>query len=1039
MKTFINFIIFFILLAATIKADDLCYTGIDQSGMIIFTQTTIPIKNISDQTLEDVKFYVDETGMSFEFGSNCGTDAVGGSCDTESNIEMGPFGFLGDTTEYLLNDISSNQIVDTWTRAFFDMSFFTSLSLYATYEKDGLLRKAKVSKCSDAEIIDPISYPDPEYEQCGVFPSALNTWDVIYPANGDVVISADTIYADDIDGAVKCSSTDEYRNAAQLDACAVDELTIDEPELPNSIPSTLDTTINISGDLYESDYPNIALVGDTRFQATQHYDNDPNKKAFMTINSLVSTDSDITITLTEGDYYFGSWESNAKLIVRMEGKVTIYIDGDMSLYNNDLDFNYDGGNGVPADAYIFIRGNFNMDSQGGGPDYNIIAYVFAEGTFTANINTTNSSFQGSISSVGSMTLNNNQTYIYDPSGLTEDGFGECPPLATPYTTGPFDAWDIFRDNPSTPPSDRNISTKIVNTSFTLSLASLNKDSDAYELKEGLGDMDIAIYPKNSNTAISNSIIYNPGTSSHIAATSNFTVTKAEDDAVVGFKLCATYEHNETLNENIYYLHPTANCSFQTILYDCDAETSGSPTWHVCHSGDNFAIRPEKFTITPITTLLTSAKDQNFTLSANDYFNNPSTGYTISDANYSLNIDETRYMPDDTINNSLIGDATISSFTFTDGLATNVALNYDDIGKVGLQVEDRNWADVDNDDTPQTCLDNQPFNALTVPYSTYICAEINATFIPDHFTLANVTLHDNDDSTFTYLSSDLNMSAKMSFQITAKNYNDNLVHNFDINSWENNISASVTISTTNTPTLLKNEITNQKIGFSNAIGTIAWDESNTSKNIIFNFDRANDIAIDPFLVDGSEVTLNVSSSYVSVPDIIGSSVADQNATFIYGRTHAPRQRFTGATGTAFIYYEAYCSGASCDKTLLPNGADSNSTDDPRWFLNTAHGSGSGGVGVVSQKGATPVTPGTITGTGTASVPLTYNTSKGFPYKATMENNASAWLIYNQYDAVDDDNEFEVEFTNPDSSWAGQKETDTVTNRNASDKTNRRSMW
>ena len=1021
----------FTFTTTTLSADDLCYTGIDQSGFVLLTQTTIPIKNISDQTLEDVKFYVDETGMSFEFGSNCGTDAVDGSCDAKSNIEMGPFGFLGDTTEYLLNDISSNQIVDTWTRAFFDMSFFTSLSLYATYEKDGILRKAKISKCSDAEIIDPISYPDPEYEQCGVFPSALNTWDVIYPANGDVVISADTIYADDIDGAVKCSSTDEYQNAVQLDNCAVDELTIDEPVLPDNIPSTLDTTIDISGDLYESNYPNIALVGNTRFQATQHYDNDPNKKAFMAINSLVSTDSDITITLTEGDYYFGSWESNAKLTVRMEGKVTIYIDGDMNLYNNDLDFNYDGGNGVPADAYIFIGGNFNMDSQGGGPDYNIIAYVFAQGTFAANINTTNSSFQGSVSSVGSMTLNNNQTYIYDPSGLTEDGFGECPPLATPYTTGPFDAWDIFRDNISTPPSDRNISTKIVNAPFTISLASLNKDSDAYELKEGLGDMDIAIYPKNSNTAISNSIIYNPGISSHIAATSNFTVTKAEDDAVVGFKLCATYEHNETLNENIYYLYPTASCSFQSTLNDCDAVTNGTPTWHVCHSTDNFAIRPKNFNITPVSAKIISAKQQAYVIQANDDLDLPTIGYTLSQADYAMTTIDTKYMPDDTVNNALIGISTVNSFSFSDGLSTDTNLSYSDIGKVGISMQDRTWALVDIDDTPQTC------NAD----GAYVCGETNATFIPKQFTFGVTRLNDKA-ATYTYISNDLNMSAQVSLVVNAVNENDVITQNFTASSWEEPTSLDIAItSTASTPTLLKSVIAANKLGFNAGTLTLSTAETNSSKKLLFNFTRTNNTALNPFRIDGSEVTASALSTYASGEIVAGSSLADQNATFIYGRTHATRHRFTGPTGTALIYYEAYCSGTTtCDKTLLPNTINSKTTDDPRWFINPLHAVMAGEVGTVTQKGtSSPVTTTAATGTNIANVALTYDESKGYPYKATMENNASSWLVYNPNNIADTNNDFDVEFVSGTSSWAGQKETDTVTNRNASDKTNRRSMW
>ncbi|MEA2072207.1 MAG: hypothetical protein U9O86_01380, partial [Campylobacterota bacterium] len=789
----------FILPQGQLLADDICYTGIEQEGFIRYTKTSIPIKNISDQTLEDVKFYVDETGLGFEWESDCGTDAVDGSCDGKSNIEMGPFGFLGDTTEYILNDLSSNQIVDTWTQARFDIGVFTSLDLYATYEKDGLLRKAKVSKCSDVQGTEPVTHPDPEYEECGIFPSALSTWDVIYPANGDVVIAADTIYADDVDGAVKCSATDEYQNVAQLDVCAVDELIIDEPILPDNIPSTLTTSIDISGNLYEANYPNISLIGDTRLQATQHYDNDPSKRAFMSIDSLVSTASGITLTLTEGDYYFGSWANNADLIVRMEGPVTIYIDGDMTLNNNHLDFNYNEGSGVPSDAYVFIGGNFTMTSSGGGSGYDMVAYVLAQGTFYAGTNTNNSSFQGAISSVGRMTLNNNQTYTYDPSGLEDDGFGECPPLPTPYTTGPFDAWDTFRDNVSTPPSDRNISTKIVNNSFNLSLASLNKESDAYELKEGLGDVDVAIYPKNSNTAISNHIIFNPGSSSHVTSSSNFTVTQAESDAVVGFKLCATFEHNETVNESIYYLYPTTSCSLQTTLHNCDTETNGSPTWHVCHSSDNFAIRPHTFKVFGENQYKRAAEDFNLLIKAIDENNDSITsgshtivqglnGYDVSTATISTvsnfyvpTSSELAQMRVDTGVTDVstcpqAGVFTLQNANFING-ELNATIKFSETGILDINISEvpgSEYALVDADDTTDTLryiqstvfiYDQSDISRqnllLFVPYQFITTAEYNATTTKDW-----LYMHDINTSNTSFTTP--LMSANIFYTIVAKN-------------------------------------------------------------------------------------------------------------------------------------------------------------------------------------------------------------------------------------------------------------------------------
>ena len=58
---------------------------------------------------------------------------------------------------------------------------------------------------------------------------------------------------------------------------------------------------------------------------------------------------------------------------------------------------------------------------------------------------------------------------------------------------------------------------------------------------------------------------------------------------------------------------------------------------------------------------------------------------------------------------------------------------------------------------------------------------------------------------------------------------------------------------------------------------------------------------------------------------------------------------------------------------------------------------------------------------------------------MENNASGWLIYNKYNPNIPTNEFEVEFIQPNSAWAGMHETNSTTNKNATENTNRRLMW
>ena len=183
--------------------------------------------------------------------------------------------------------------------------------------------------------------------------------------------------------------------------------------------------------------------------------------------------------------------------------------------------------------------------------------------------------------------------------------------------------------------------------------------------------------------------------------------------------------------------------------------------------------------------------------------------------------------------------------------------------------------------------------------------------------------------------------------------------------------------------------------------------------------------------------------------LNSSIAIKH---YYGRSHAPRNRFVGPTGNTFIYYEVFCNTTAssvCYKSLLQNGLNSKITDDPRWFKNEAHDvliHGKAGLidgSDITQKNGSKVkvtTGATLTNiTGRTTVPLTYDATRDYPYKATMENNASKWLIYNKYNSAAIRNEFEVEFVNTNSQWAGKAETTDTTDEVGSKKTNRRSMW
>ena len=700
-----------------------------------------------------------------------------------------------------------------------------------------------------------------------------------------------------------------------------------------------------------------------------------------------------------------SGETLTDVVVEESYSSSGYIGSNLEVQDQD-------GNEVPGSSTSSSSDKLFMLSHGGGTN----TYLFGpEGTQyapsdgTEYYQTSQSAlfdfgtflnWEESIRYVANYTDSSERNYEVILEECSElGGIGQQP------TLGGFDAWD-------NPEYDNNITTKIANVPFELLIISL--DENGQEATKPLVDAQFQLYDYESDTNVSSWFPFS--SSIHSVITQPFNVPQAYRDVRVRFKFC----QSETNASMTAY----SDCVDHPDLYDYNSSVI---------SRDNFAIRPNSFSVTPINTEILSALGQNFTVTAQNPDGSSVVGYTVSNALYDLNVTENRYMRNNDINNSLNGDATISSFSFTNGVSSNVLMDYSDIGFVNLNIEDRDWAAVDiSDTTPNDCSAT----------GRYICGDTNETFIPTHFTLSNATLNNNAGLPFTYLSNDLNMSSSLNVTITARNNLNNTAVNFDSASWENPVSVSLTVTTPNTPTPNIMGITAKKIGFSNGVSTVAWNDVNSSLKVMLNFQRDLNTTVNPFDVNGSDVSVNATSVYTSTT-ISGTPITtDQNATFIYGRTYAPRSRVVGNSGPAFIYYEVYCEGTGCEKTLLPDGVDSNSTEDPRWYVNTQHVVSAGTAGVVTQKGAALVSSTTPGGSHQDSVTLNYNGSKGYPYKTTMENTPSPWLVYNKNDATltDTTNEFKVEFEGSASDWAGVHNDDvTTTKKSSSETVNRRSMW
>ena len=369
-------------------------------------------------------------------------------------------------------------------------------------------------------------------------------------------------------------------------------------------------------------------------------------------------------------------------------------------------------------------------------------------------------------------------------------------------------------------------------------------------------------------------------------------------------------------------------------------------------------------------------------------------------------------------------------------------------------------------------------------------DLNITFHPYTFDISNITptvglnhAAITTNNSFIYMadmSQDANMSYHLDGSIIAKSYEGNTLSNFVNNCYAQPLEISIARS----DTTLRDENNNtvvyslnfRDINSTNSVvvaDSIDLNDTNVSKDFIvtttqahfyqalngvmnkrlnLNFNREINVTANPKVVTFTgysvKCTTNANCTFkanMQDNNLSAQKVLNNTITHYYGRSHSPRQKFVYPIGTAatpavdFIYYEVFCNsngGTSCNKALLQNGSASSTTDDPRWFVNTLHTATYGSAGTITPKSL--VTGTTATGNHQDSTNLVY-TGTGFPYKTTMQQSASNWLIYNKYNPAATRNDFDVEFINASGSWAGKDRANSTTNSSSSLKSNRRSMW
>ena len=681
-----------------------------------------------------------------------------------------------------------------------------------------------------------------------------------------------------------------------------------------------------------------------------------------------------------------------------------------------------------------------------------------------------------------------------------------PPIPPTYQTGPFDAWDSFRGdtNGDGKFDDKNISTKIAKEPFTLTLVNLDEHLTGTELKGVDSVVTFKLYDDKGQEIPGSSRELNIRDELSLDAT--FTVPYASRAVTVNFRFCSKFDGTA------YTLHDDADCSGETI--GCKTIDTTDPRWRACSSSDQFAVRPHKFAIIPPsgedTQLLTSAAEYPFTVVANDISGANTNEYNQTGDHITLALNNALILANGAYDTEglLSGTPTLGNddYYFENGRSHKlntestevVQMSFDDVGKVTFRLVDPEWSSIDLDDTPQNCNGGSFTNAqnitLDIPYGAYICGEQNATFIPASFGVTDIELRNhNNDSNFTYLSNDLNMSAHLSIKISARNTLGNIVQNFRAGNlfYENPVTVDLNVTDWNASLPNRHPLDNSihtkdipspvLLGFgldddANGTHTIAWDEGNLTQRVMFNYDRDNNHPVNPFIVPGSDINISVASTYKNSESgatrtVTGSGKGgtDSHVTFYFGRAKASQELcdVEGTVANTPITVQIYCSNSDdfqpidsnfmddtrlfCTSFLSDDILTLGQTDQHGWWLSLDHNK-TKEDGNVKLKNPPTVALGS--GSGSVDTDVTFingvdstiqtkhlSGSRPITYDIFLDttSSTSSWLIYNADSPTLAPNPFyKVRFTG-DSGWAGVGKTGHVLDINASTTETKRLKW
>ncbi|MDX9813271.1 MAG: hypothetical protein RBS91_01235 [Sulfurimonadaceae bacterium] len=461
-----------------------------------------------------------------------------------------------------------------------------------------------------------------------------------------------------------------------------------------------------------------------------------------------------------------------------------------------------------------------------------------------------------------------------------------------------------------------------------------------------------------------------------------------------------------------------------------------------YSRDSFAIRPATFSIvtqdTPpeaITTLVGGVKNHvRFVALDEDGIETSGYNQNITASATSKSVTRAIVKPDDDCDLDFTPKKITTNVPFDDGVS-DLLLAYDNVGEIRYDILDEDWTKQSGDYDKGDCIVGSSSNIAdgTGRVGCMAKGETTIRYIPARFQ-SSIDISSHGD--ITYLADDKDMTSNLDLSVVTQVGDEDgytTATNYTKDCFAKDVTVELKLDSDYADRFLLYDDAAKQEGspVSLVVPESSFEQGEATYRYGFNFTRGSEenpfaISSDQFKVDS--ISDGDSANYENIePD------EPTTATFGFGRAHITNQRYSGDGGEAKVFYEVYCFGVDCDKSLLPNGEDSKNSDDIRWFINETHkASTDGKVTSSTESGGKTNVTATISGTDEQKAVISYGGAKGYPYKTTMELPADDWLIY-------EGNTYSVEFSRV-GSWVGKHETNiTSEDNNITPTTTRRIQW